>query len=44
METNLKGIFAAGDLTDASGNLKQTETAAGQGAISALSEYNYLNQ
>ena len=44
METNLKGIFAAGDLTDASGNLKQTVTAAGQGAISALSAYNYLNQ
>ena len=44
METNIEGIFAAGDLTDASGNLKQTVTAAGQGAISALSAYNYLGQ
>ena len=44
METNIAGIFAAGDLTDASGNLKQTVTAAGQGAISALSAYNYLGQ
>ena len=44
METNIDGVFAAGDLTDASGNLKQTVTAASQGAISALSAYNFLNK
>ena len=44
METNVDGVFAAGDLTDASGNLKQTVTAASQGAISALSAYNFLNK
>ena len=43
METNLKGVFAAGDLTNASGPLKQTVTAAGQGAIAALSAYTYLS-
>ena len=42
METNVKGIFAAGDLTNASGPLKQTVTAAGQGAIAALSAYTFL--
>ena len=34
---NVAGVFAAGDLTDASGTLKQTITAAAQGAIAALS-------
>ena len=44
METNVNGIFAAGDLTNASGPLKQTVTAAGQGAIAALSAYTYLSE
>ena len=39
-KTNINGIYAAGDLTNGS-NLKQTITAASQGAISALSAYNY---
>lgn len=43
METSVKGVFAAGDLTNASGSLKQTVTAAGQGAIAALSAYTFLN-
>jgi len=43
METNIEGIFAAGDLTNASGSLKQTVTAAGQGAIAALSAYTFLS-
>lgn len=43
METNVRGIFAAGDLTNASGSLKQTVTAAGQGAIAALSAYTFLS-
>jgi len=43
METNIEGILAAGDLTDASGDLKQTVTAAAQGAIAAKSAYSYVS-
>jgi thioredoxin reductase (NADPH) len=39
MKTNVHGVFAAGDLTDASGDLKQTVTAASQGAVAATSAY-----
>jgi thioredoxin reductase (NADPH) len=39
--TNVPGIYAAGDLTDGT-DLKQTITAASQGAIAALSAYNYV--
>jgi len=39
-KTNIHGLYAAGDITNGS-NLKQTITAASQGAISALSAYNY---
>ncbi len=39
--TSIPGIFAAGDLTNASA-LKQTVTAASQGAISALSAYQHV--
>lgn len=42
MRTNVTGIFAAGDLTDGSGPLKQTVTAAAQGALAALSAYQYV--
>ena len=42
MRTNVPGIFAAGDLTDASGSLKQTVTAAAQGAIAASTAYKYV--
>jgi len=42
MHTNVPGIFAAGDLTDGSGDLKQTITAAAQGAIAATTAYKYL--
>ena len=42
MRTNIPGIFAAGDLTNASGDLKQTITAAAQGAIAASAAYKYL--
>ena len=44
MKTNVHGIFAAGDLTDASGDLKQTVTAAAQGAIAATSAYADLTE
>lgn len=40
-KTSLKGIYAAGDLTDGS-ELKQTITAASQGAIAALSAYQHV--
>ena len=39
MQTNVHGVFAAGDLTDASGDLKQTLTAAAQGAMAATAAY-----
>jgi len=44
MKTNVPGLFAAGDLTDGSGSLKQTVTAAAQGAIAALSAYQYVSE
>ncbi len=43
MRTTVHGLFAAGDLTDASGDLKQTITAAAQGAIAATSAYSEVN-
>ena len=39
--TSQPGIYAAGDLTDGT-TLKQTVTAAAQGAIAALSAYEYV--
>lgn len=39
--TSVRGIYAAGDLTDGT-TLKQTVTAASQGAVAALSAYNYV--
>ena len=42
MRTNVEGVFAAGDLTDGSGALKQTITAAAQGAIAAFSAYQFV--
>jgi thioredoxin reductase (NADPH) len=44
MRTNVPGLLAAGDLTNASGPLKQTITAAAQGAIAALSAYVYVSE
>ena len=44
MHTNVEGLYAAGDLTDASGPLKQTVTAAAQGAIAALSAYQHVSE
>ncbi|MBT4074777.1 MAG: FAD-dependent oxidoreductase [Chloroflexi bacterium] len=44
MNTNVAGIFGAGDITDGSGSLKQTITAAAQGAISALAAYQYISE
>ena len=39
MRTNVHGVFAAGDVTDAAGELKQTITAAAQGALAATAAY-----
>ena len=40
--TNIPGIFAAGDCTNAMNKYKQVITAAAQGAVAADSAYNYL--
>ena len=40
--TSQPGVFAAGDVTDAP--YKQVVISAGQGAIAALSAYNYLQR
>ncbi|MDD4878403.1 MAG: FAD-dependent oxidoreductase [Candidatus Nanoarchaeia archaeon] len=40
-KTNVKGIFAAGNITNRT-SLKQIITAAGEGAIAANTAYNYL--
>ncbi|HIQ03813.1 MAG TPA: FAD-binding protein [Desulfurococcales archaeon] len=42
--TNIAGLFAAGDITNACNNFKQIITAAAQGAIAAKSAYEYLQQ
>lgn len=42
METNIPGVFAAGDVTDKSLILSQAITACAQGAIAANSAFEYL--
>ena len=44
METTVSGVFAAGDVTDATGELKQTITSAAQGVIAATSAYRYVSE
>jgi thioredoxin reductase (NADPH) len=41
LNTSVEGVYAAGDLTDGT-ELKQTITAAAQGAIAALSSYQHI--
>jgi len=43
MATNLSGIFAAGDITDAAGEFQQIVIAVAQGARAVLSVFKYLN-
>jgi len=43
MNTNIPGLFAAGDVTDGSGSLKQTITAVAQGAVAATSAYRHVS-
>lgn len=40
-ETNMKGVFAAGDVT---GGVMQISTAVGEGSIAALSAYEYVKK
>lgn len=40
--TNIKGLFAAGDVTDCSNRFKQIITACGEGAVATFGVYNYL--
>ncbi len=42
MKTNVIGVFAAGDITNASDNFRQLTTAAAEGSIAANSVFNYL--
>lgn len=44
MRTNIDGIFAAGDLTNATGNFKQIVTAAAQGALAATAAYQDIGE
>ena len=44
MATNISGIFAAGDITDAAGEFQQIVIAAAQGARAVLSVFKYLNE
>lgn len=44
MHTNVDGIFACGDLTNAGGGFKQIVTAAAQGALAATSAYQDLGE
>jgi thioredoxin reductase (NADPH) len=41
-QTNIKGIFAAGDITTGSNKIDQIATATSEGVIAAISAYNYL--
>ena len=38
--TNVEGVFSAGDIT---GGVKQWIVACGEGAVAAISAYNYIN-
>lgn len=44
MRTNVHGVYAAGDITDASGSFRQDVTAAAQGALAATSAYQDLGK
>jgi len=44
METNVEGLFCAGDLTCFSADFKQAVTAAGQGARAAGSAYKFIKK
>ncbi len=43
-ETNIEGVYAAGDVTNGFGNLKQIITAAASGAVTASEVYKWLTK
>jgi len=43
-ETNISGLFAAGDITSPADKLKQIITASAEGAISAVNAYRFLTK
>jgi thioredoxin reductase (NADPH) len=42
MSTNIKGVFAAGDITNGSNKFRQVLTAAAEGSIAAAGVYKML--
>lgn len=42
METNVEGVFAAGDITTGSAGFRQIVTACAEGAIASVSAFKYL--
>jgi thioredoxin reductase (NADPH) len=44
MQTTIPGVFAAGDVTNASNHFAQFTTAAGEGAVAANSVFTYLQR
>ncbi len=44
MKTNMDGVFAAGDVTNASGSFKQIITGAAQGALAATSAFRDIHE
>lgn len=44
MATNITGVFAAGDVANAAGELQQVVTACSEGAIAATSVYRFLKK
>lgn len=44
METNVEGVFAAGDATNFFGHFKQDITAAAMGAVAATSAFSFLQK
>lgn len=44
MRTNIEGVFAAGDVTNASEKFEQIVTAVAEGALSARSAYEFLRK
>ncbi|NIO22925.1 MAG: FAD-dependent oxidoreductase [Candidatus Aenigmarchaeota archaeon] len=44
MSTNVKGVFAAGDITSGSNNMEQIVTSCSEGAIAAESAYNHVKK
>ncbi|MBW2971556.1 FAD-dependent oxidoreductase [Candidatus Woesearchaeota archaeon] len=44
METNVHGVFAAGDITTGSNQFNQIVTASAEGALAALASFNYIRK